>query len=221
MWVRRIASVALLLVLCAGCGGATPVAAGPGRPEPRPSTPGAAAGTSSVPAEVSAATKPAAATPATTRTATTPAARTPSPSALARAASNHPCAGNRAMQLVTVRLSVQQLWMCERTHLVYGTPITSGIPGEDTSTPTGTYTVQARTRDTTLTLIDGRRYTVKYWIPFDAPLFGFHDSSWQHFSYGSNRYKTDGSHGCVHMPLTAIAFLYTWAEIGTKVLIRS
>ena len=43
-----------------------------------------------------------------------------------------------------------------------------------------------------LTLITGEQYTVKYWIPFDAPLFGFHDSSWQKFPYGSPKYRTHG-----------------------------
>ena len=68
-----------------------------------------------------------------------------------------------------------------------------------------------------LTLNTGATYDVKYWIPFDAPLFGFHDSSWQDFPYGSAKYKTDGSHGCIHMPLKAIAFLYDWADIGADV----
>ena len=45
---------------------------------------------------------------------------------------------------------------------------------------------------------------MKYWIPFDAPLFGFHDSSWQKMPYGSQKYRTKGSHGCIHMPLAAI-----------------
>ena len=61
---------------------------------------------------------------------------------------------------------------------------------------------------------------MKYWIPFDAPLFGFHDSSWQTFPYGSQQYRTDGSHGCVHMPLADIAFLYEWANVGATVVIH-
>ncbi|MDT4899919.1 MAG: hypothetical protein QOJ78_849, partial [Pseudonocardiales bacterium] len=105
--------------------------------------------------------------------------------------------------------------------LVYSAAITSGIVGQDTSTPTGDYTIQGRNRDTVLTINTGAQYNVKYWIPFDAPLFGFHDSSWQDFPYGSAKYKTQGSHGCVHMPVRAIAFLYKWADIGAKVTIRA
>ena len=111
--------------------------------------------------------------------------------------------------------------MCAGHTLVRDTAVTTGIPGEDTHTPTGNYTVQARTRNTTLTLISGKAYDVKYWIPFDGPLFGFHDSSWQTFAYGSAQYRTDGSHGCVHMPVKEIAFLYRWVHVGAKVRIRA
>ena len=41
-----------------------------------------------------------------------------------------------------------------------------------------------------------------------------------HLPYGGAQYRTDGSHGCVHMPLAQIAFLYRWAPIGTPVTIR-
>ncbi|MEO9137930.1 MAG: L,D-transpeptidase [Jatrophihabitans sp.] len=143
----------------------------------------------------------------------TVAASTPPPAA------PNPCAHNSAGQLVRVELAVQRMWLCTGHRLDSTTPITSGIPGEYTSTPTGTYTIQALTRNTTLTLISGQTYAVKYWIPFDSPLFGFHDSSWQDIPYGSQKYRTEGSHGCVHVPLAAIRFLYHWADIGAKVRI--
>ncbi len=111
--------------------------------------------------------------------------------------------------------------MCAHHHLAYDSAITSGIVGEYTSTPTGDYAVQALDRNTLLTLNTGEQFTVKYWIPFDAPLFGFHDSSWQTFAYGSRKYRHHGSHGCVHMPLRAIAFLYHWVNVGARVHIRA
>jgi lipoprotein-anchoring transpeptidase ErfK/SrfK len=107
--------------------------------------------------------------------------------------------------------------MCAERRAVYDTPVTTGIPGEWTSTPTGNYEIQGRNTDSVLTLNTGAQYHVRYWIPFDAPLFGFHDSSWQRFPYGSPEYKTQGSHGCVHMPLKAMRFLYRWAARPTAV----
>lgn len=127
------------------------------------------------------------------------------------------CAHNDAAQKVIVSIAAQHLWMCAHHRLVRQTPVTTGMAGRWTNTPTGNYWIQGRDRDTTLTLNTGATYAVKYWIPFDAPLFGFHDSSWQHFPYGSPKYKTAGSHGCVHMPLRAIAFLYRWVARPTAV----
>jgi hypothetical protein len=128
-----------------------------------------------------------------------------------------PCTTNRLRKWVFVSLRRQHMWMCAGHRVAYATPITSGMVGPYTNTPTGRYHVQGLNRNTTLTLNTGATYPVRFWIPFDAPLFGFHDSSWQHFPYGSPRYKTRGSHGCVHMPLKAIRFFYGWADIGTPV----
>jgi lipoprotein-anchoring transpeptidase ErfK/SrfK len=133
----------------------------------------------------------------------------------------NPCAKNTGRQLVRVSLRHQQMWLCKGRHLAYSSAITSGVVGQYTSTPTGDYAIQGLNRNTVLTLITGQQYTVKYWIPFDAPLFGFHDSPWQQFPYGSPKYKTEGSHGCVHLPLKAIRHLYRWADVGTPVHIQA
>jgi lipoprotein-anchoring transpeptidase ErfK/SrfK len=132
-----------------------------------------------------------------------------------------PCTKNARARYVFVSLRRQHMWMCAQHRVAYTTAITSGMAGQYTETPTGTFSIQGRNRNTVLTLNTGATYAVKYWIPFQAPLFGFHDSSWQDFPYGSSRYRTDGSHGCVHMPLTAIKFLYNWADIGTTVRITN
>jgi len=151
--------------------------------------------------------------------ASTPAARPPrvTPAAPART----PCTANTRARWILVSLHRQHMWMCARHRVVRDTAVTTGMHGPGTETPTGSYRIQGRNRDTTLTLNTGATYAVRYWIPFDAPLFGFHDSSWQHFPYGSPRYRTAGSHGCVHMPLAAVRFLYKWAAIGTSVSIRA
>jgi lipoprotein-anchoring transpeptidase ErfK/SrfK len=188
-------------LVASGCGAAVqasnqarPVvpAAGPATSSPALSVPAAAPKT----AAVAAATTPP--TPATT-----------------------PCTNNARSRYVFVSLRRQRMWMCAKHRVAYATPITSGMVGPDTATPTGTFHVEGRTRNTVLTLNTGATYDVKYWIPFDAPLFGFHDSSWQDFPYGSAEYRTAGSHGCVHMPLKAIKFFYGWTDIGTTVRIRA
>jgi len=142
------------------------------------------------------------------------------PVAPARAVTT-PCTTNTRPQWVFVSLRRQHLWMCARSRVVRDAPITSGMRGQYTETPTGSYAIQGLNRNTYLTLITGQTYAVKYWIPFDAPLFGFHDSSWQDFPYGTALYETRGSHGCVHVPLAAIRFLFRWAHVGTPVRIKA
>jgi lipoprotein-anchoring transpeptidase ErfK/SrfK len=51
--------------------------------------------------------------------------------------------------------------------------------------------------------------------------YGFHDASWQTFPYGSPLYTTQGSHGCVHVPVAVLGTLFNWAPIGTLVTIQS
>jgi lipoprotein-anchoring transpeptidase ErfK/SrfK len=132
------------------------------------------------------------------------------------------CAHNTAAQRVIVDISAQHSWFCTRSHTVYQTAVTTGavdLPYD--STPLGSYRIQARNRHTTLTLASGAAYQVAYWIPFDGPLFGFHDASWQGIPFGSAEYRTKGSHGCVHMPLAAMKYLYDWAPVGTPVTVRA
>jgi lipoprotein-anchoring transpeptidase ErfK/SrfK len=127
------------------------------------------------------------------------------------------CAHNSAAQKVIVSIRKQHAWMCAGHRDVYSAAVTTGMVGQWTHTPTGHYMIQGRNTNTVLTLNTGATYDVKYWIPFDAPLFGFHDASWQRFPFGSSKYKTDGSHGCVHMPLKAMKFLYNWSVRPTAV----
>lgn len=131
------------------------------------------------------------------------------------------CAGNRSAQLVVVSIGRQHAWLCAGARTVYQTAVTTGMNRPGDATPTGRFRIEGRNRDTVLRPDDGRAYPVKYWIPFQAPLYGFHDASWQQIPYGSSAYRTGGSHGCVHMPLKAIEFLYRWVRIGTSVVIEA
>lgn len=198
-----IVGAALLLGACGAATPSSPSASSPiassSQPIARTSPPGSTHLTTG-PSTASVVVHPAAARPRPART---------------------PCDGNALAKYVFVSLARQHLWMCARHAVAYSTPITSGMSGQYTETPTGTFVIQGRDRDTVLTLADGQQYDVKYWIPFQGPLFGFHDAPWQRFPFGGAQYRTDGSHGCVHMPLPAIAFLYGWAPVGTPVSIAA
>jgi len=141
----------------------------------------------------------------------------------ARSATNtvapDPCAANTAAQLVLVSVSQQHAWMCTGTTVASATAVTTGaLVGED-QTPTGSWTIQAQQVDRNLT---GPGYSqhVHYWMPYDGD-FGLHDATWQTFAFGSDQWRTDGSHGCVHFPLPAMTWLYQWARTGTTVTVTA
>jgi len=153
-----------------------------------------------------------------TAPAVTPA--TPRKAAAKPTAVNH-CATNRAGQLVLVDLKTQHAWYCAGHRTVYSTPITSGRATASTATPLGHFTVRAKLRDTVLSPGTGEHYPVQYWIAFKGSAYGFHDASWQTIPFGSAQYATGGSHGCVHLPLLAVRYLYSWVHVGARVTITA
>jgi lipoprotein-anchoring transpeptidase ErfK/SrfK len=128
------------------------------------------------------------------------------------------CSPNTLSELILVNITQQQLWACQGSALVYNTPVTTGayqVAGD--ATPTGTWHIYAKERDTYLTGPTWDDF-VNYWMPFYGA-YGFHDATWQTFPFGGPQYPTQGSHGCVHLPLPAMAWLYNWARIGTTVTV--
>jgi lipoprotein-anchoring transpeptidase ErfK/SrfK len=130
------------------------------------------------------------------------------------------CAANTAAQFVLVIISQQHAWMCAKTVLVYDTPVTTGEVANGNDTPTGTWHIQSKQGARYLTTLDGTRYHVNYWLPYDD-IYGFHDAAWQTFPEGSDLYRTAGSHGCVHLPEDAMAWLANWITVGATVTIRA
>lgn len=131
-----------------------------------------------------------------------------------------PCASNANGQLVLVSIRRQHLWTCAGHRLVMSTPVTTGktLPGD--ATPRGSFAVEARVANTTLHPASGLVIPVAYWIPFDGNVYGFHNAPWQTMPYGSSDYRTEGSIGCVHVPLLALRELFNWVHEGATVRIR-
>jgi lipoprotein-anchoring transpeptidase ErfK/SrfK len=126
------------------------------------------------------------------------------------------CLRNTVAKFVLVSISKQHVWMCQGSRQVYATAATTGEVADGDSTPLGSWVVQGRQTDRYL-VGPGYRDYVHYWIPFNGD-FGFHDATWQTMAFGSQGYKTKGSHGCVHLPMTAVAWLYHWAQPGSTVV---
>ncbi|HEX4402249.1 MAG TPA: L,D-transpeptidase [Galbitalea sp.] len=149
---------------------------------------------------------------------------TPTPVVPAPAAA---CAATPAgVDHIYVSIAQQTLWACTGPTLFTTTAVTTGasaLTNVHDATPVGTWRIYSKVRNTVLTGHDANgswRDPVAYWMPFYGA-YGFHDASWQTFPYGSPLYTTQGSHGCVHVPVAVLGTLFNWAPIGTLVTIQS
>jgi hypothetical protein len=126
---------------------------------------------------------------------------------------------NARGKTIDVDISDQRARLCRDGQQIRTTAVTTGASALGDGTPTGTWHIYARVRDTTLYPAAGGAYPVHFWMPYSGP-YGLHDSPWQHFRYGSPRYKLHGSHGCVHVPGPMMAWLFGWAPVGTRVTVH-
>jgi lipoprotein-anchoring transpeptidase ErfK/SrfK len=177
-----------------------------------------------------------AAKPATTNSSTGTSANNAPKTAPSKAApaavpavTNH-CSANDLDRLVLVSVSQRHLWACQGATTVYDSPVVTGIQYLAADlTPAGTYHIYGKERDLTLTGSDTTGSwsdPVSYWMPFlrnQYGSYGFHDASWRANSDFGNisPNSSDASHGCVELPLSAAAWLYNWASVGTAVTIEN
>jgi lipoprotein-anchoring transpeptidase ErfK/SrfK len=136
-------------------------------------------------------------------------------------------------KVIVVSLSRQWLDAYQNGREVFQAAVMTGRPA--LPTPTGTYHVLLKLHPTTFT--SSWPYGSPYWYPptfidyaleWRAGGYFLHDS-WWHSVYGpgTNGWHYDpkfgwqwGTHGCVAMPLSAAAWLYNWAPVGTLVQIK-
>lgn len=117
---------------------------------------------------------------------------------------------------VEIDLTEQHLWFYKNGKRLLSTSLVSGNVADDCCTPTGIFSIYAKSVDTYLVGEDYRTF-VNYWMPFHYG-YGLHDATWRG-SFGGTIYKYGGSHGCVNLPLKAASTLYKNASVGTKVII--
>lgn len=120
-----------------------------------------------------------------------------------------------------VDLAMQHFWYYNKGELEYECDIVSGKPTEARNTPGGIYKIWLKEKNKTLTGVtsDGEKWStpVTYWNNISNFGIGLHDASW-HPYFGGERYKTNGSHGCINMPVAAAKYVYDNIPMNTPVI---
>lgn len=118
---------------------------------------------------------------------------------------------------IEVSISAQTMWLYKNGECIVSTPVVTGNVAAGHSTPSGgVWAIDARMTDYTLT---GQDYNsdVSFWLPFNGNV-GIHDASWRN-QFGGSIYKTNGSHGCVNTPYSAMKTIYENVQIGYPVVV--
>lgn len=117
---------------------------------------------------------------------------------------------------VEINLTAQHLFLYKDGKLIVESDFVSGDVAKGHSTPTGAFGVTYTTTDA---ILRGQDYAtpVNYWMPFAGDV-GMHDATWRR-SFGGNIYKTNGSHGCINLPLSVAKQIYENIEKGYAVLV--
>jgi lipoprotein-anchoring transpeptidase ErfK/SrfK len=129
-----------------------------------------------------------------------------------------------ANKVIVISIEHQSLTAYENGKPVLSTLVTTGRPA--LPTPRGTFHVMAKYSP--YQFISPWPKSSPYWYPSAwvkyAMLFAndgyfLHDAPWR-TAYGPGTNTTNGTHGCVNIPLGAMTFLYRWAPIGTRVIVN-
>lgn len=129
-----------------------------------------------------------------------------------------------AGKLIVISLSRQALTAYQDGAVVLTTYVATGRP--QLPTPPGVYHIFYK--QTPYTMISPWPYGSPYWYPtssvnwvmeFLGGGYFIHDAPWRTW-YGPGANLSNGTHGCVNVPYSSMAFLYRWAPIGTTVVVQ-
>ena len=119
-----------------------------------------------------------------------------------------------------VDITNQKVFVYKDGELVIESDCVTGMANDPSrETPPGVYKVWSMDRNRILGTMEtyGYEQPVDYWIYFTEIDIGFHDLL--RSAYGGEIYKTNGSHGCVNLPLDVAAEMYDTVEIGYPVIV--
>src|SRR5437763_8326537 len=127
-------------------------------------------------------------------------------------------------KLIVVTLATQSLTAYEDGKVVATTVVSTGRPALPTLT--GTFHIKAKYAP--YHFISPWPKSSPYWYAsawvkyamlYEDGGYFIHDAPWRTV-YGPRANLTNGTHGCVNVPLSTMTFLYNWASVGTTVIVQ-
>lgn len=118
---------------------------------------------------------------------------------------------------IEVDLSDQWMYAFEGEQMVFNAGVSTGKKGWET--PVGRFKVYAKVP---LQTMDGSAKGETWEVPDVPNILYFYRNVALHGTYWHNRFGTGArlSHGCVNLPLGTAKLLYSWASVGTPVVVR-
>ena len=127
-------------------------------------------------------------------------------------------------KVIVVSLATQSLTAYENDKVVATTVVATGRP----ALPTLTGTFHIKAKYTPYQFISPWPKSSPYWYAsawvkyamlYEDGGYFIHDAPWRTV-YGPGANLTNGTHGCVNVPLSTMTFLYKWASVGTTVIVQ-
>lgn len=121
---------------------------------------------------------------------------------------------------IEIDICNQKLWYYVNGELYLESDVVTGTQTDPSrATPPGAYKVWSRESPRKLGTYEVQGYEtwVNYWMPVTYTGIGLHDLS--RSAYGGDIYMTNGSHGCINLPLDIAKQIYDKVTINTPVLI--
>lgn len=123
---------------------------------------------------------------------------------------------------IEVDLGEQKVFAYKDGELLVESDVVTGCVSKGTETPSGSvWAVDCHKSPATLGTMDTMGYSspVTYWMSFTGNV-GLHDADGWRSAYGGNIYKTNGSHGCVNTPYSAMQTIFQNFNVGDPVIVH-
>lgn len=127
-------------------------------------------------------------------------------------------------KVIVVSIAQQRLIAYQDGVVLLTSDVATGMPA--LPTPTGTFHIMSKSSP--YKFVSPWPRGNQYWYPTEwvsyAMLFAddgyfLHDAPWRTV-WGAGANQTHGSHGCINIPKAAMASLYSWATVGTTVIVE-